>query len=526
MPAWLVLVTLAGPAALVLVRLFAFYASGPRPASVLATTRIAAWLTVLGAAMGAGAVIAGGAMTSPVLGGDGLGFALRLDALSAVMSLLVALLGLVVLRFSTTYLDGEARQGRFLGRLAVTLAAVLLLVLAGNLVQLAAAWVGMSLALHGLLRFYPDRPRAESAARKKFMAARLGDGCLVVAVVLLSASYGTGDIATIIERAAAGVGAGHAGVILAAVLIAVAALLKCAQLPAHGWLLEVMETPTPVSALLHAGMINAGGFLVVRLADVMVLVPGALHALALAGAVSAVVAGAVMLTQSTVKIALAWSTIAQMGFMLLQCGLGAFHLAVLHIVAHGLYKAHAFLASGSVVDGLRAGKLQAQLRTPSLTRALLTVPLALAVVAVVTTLAGLTLAAEPGVIALTAIFALGVAHLAAQAAAERPLGQVLAWTGLASAGLATAYVLLHRGAGMLLGAAVPEPLPASPIGLAVTGFAVALFAAAITVQPFAPRLATTPRGRRLYVHLANGLYVNALYDRIAGSLAHGGRQHS
>ena len=137
--------------------------------------------------------------------------------------------------------------------------------------------------------------------------------------------------------------------IAAAALLAIAALLKSAQFPTHGWLTEVMETPTPVSALLHAGVVNAGGFLLIRFADVMLQAPVVLAVLVMVGGFTALFGSLVMLTQSAVKTSLAWSTVAQMGFMILQCGLALFPIALLHIVAHSLYKAHAFLASGSAI---------------------------------------------------------------------------------------------------------------------------------------------------------------------------------
>jgi NAD(P)H-quinone oxidoreductase subunit 5 len=120
----------------------------------------------------------------------------------------------------------------------------------------------------------------------------------------------------------------------------------------HGWLTEVMEAPTPVSALLHAGIINAGGVLLIRLADLVQASPGAMAALVMIGGFTALFGAVVMLTQSAVKTALAWSTVSQMGFMLLQCGLGLWALALLHIVAHSLYKAHAFLSSGGAVQAV------------------------------------------------------------------------------------------------------------------------------------------------------------------------------
>ena len=246
-------------------------------------------------------------------------------------------------------MDGELRQGAFTGWLCATLAAVMMLVISGNTLQLAVAWILTSVFLHKLLLFYPDRVAAQRAARKKWVTARAGDAALIVAVVVLHAQFGTGDIATILNMAAAA--DMQAGATWIAGALALAAILKSAQFPTHGWLTEVMETPTPVSALLHAGVINAGGFLLIRFADVMLLSPGVLAVLVMVGGFTALFGGLVMLTQSAVKTSLAWSTVAQMGFMILQCGLALFPLALLHIVAHSLYKAHAFLASGMAVDG-------------------------------------------------------------------------------------------------------------------------------------------------------------------------------
>ena len=137
---------------------------------------------------------------------------------------------------------------------------------------------------------------------------------------------------------------------LIGILFVLGAMTKSAQFPFHSWLPDTMETPTPVSALMHAGVINAGGFLVIRLSPLVSLSPIALDLLALIGALTAMLGAVVMLTQTSIKRSLAYSTIAQMGFMMLQCGLGAFSAALLHIVAHSAYKAHAFLSSGSVLD--------------------------------------------------------------------------------------------------------------------------------------------------------------------------------
>ena len=259
----------------------------------------------------------------------------------------------MVIHYSRNYLEGDRDQGRFIKWLCLTLACVLMLILSGHLVQFVLAWIATSLCLHRLLLFYPARPGAVLAARKKFVASRIGDLCLIAAALLLRRSCGGLDYATIFAGAAA-----HPDDLGApALLLTIAALLKSAQFPLHGWLLEVMETPTPVSALLHAGIINAGGFLILRFADVINTSPVALNVLIAVGGFTALFGSVVMLTQTSIKVSLAWSTIGQMGFMMAQCGLGVYSAALLHLAAHSLYKAHAFLASGGVIDLARASWL-------------------------------------------------------------------------------------------------------------------------------------------------------------------------
>jgi NAD(P)H-quinone oxidoreductase subunit 5 len=277
-------------------------------------------------------------------------FGLFPSGLSLWMSMLVGFIGWVIIRYADDYLRGDPGRARFFPWFLITLASVLVLVLTNHLLVLVGAWVGVSLSLHHLLTLYPQRVAANAAALQKFVISRVGDACVLSAVLLLHHHYGTFYLPEMM--AAASSGAGQSLVLQSAsVLLAIAALLKCAQLPVHGWLLRVMEAPTPVSALLHAGIINLGGFLWLRLYPVFDgFTPG--HGILLVvGGVTAVVAALVMMTQSSVKHSLAWSTSAQMGFMLFEIGLGAYTLALLHLLAHSLYKAHLFLASNrTVVD--------------------------------------------------------------------------------------------------------------------------------------------------------------------------------
>lgn len=472
------------------------------------------------AVLSAALLIASGAGTSPLLGSHGIGLSVRLDAVSVTMLLLVAFIGWVVVRYSAVYLDGEARQGVFLGWLCATLASVMLLVLSGNLVQLVIAWVATSLSLHRLLLFYPGRVAAQRAAAKKFVTARIADVALASAALLLALGYGTTDITAILVAARAGVEL-ESG-IAAMVLLALAALLKSAQFPVHGWLTEVMEAPTPVSALLHAGVINAGGFVLIRLADVMLLAPGVLAALVLIGGFTALFGGLVMLTQPAVKTSLAWSTVAQMGFMIMQCGLALFPLALLHIVAHSLYKAHSFLASGGAVERIAAAGRPGPVAIPdarAVGRAFLA---ALAVYALVSL--GFDFhGSSPQAIALGAILIFGVAYLFAQGladAAPRALTRRMTAYSLAAS---LGYFTLHALAMSLTGATLPLAPPPGALEWALIVLAVLSFGTVAVAQAMFPLWAFHPAAAGLRVHLSNGLYANALFDRMLGGWAVRGR---
>jgi NAD(P)H-quinone oxidoreductase subunit 5 len=272
----------------------------------------------------------------------------RSDLVGATVSLLVAFIGWVIVRYSATYLEGEARVGAYLRALMLALASVLVVVSSNHLALLAGAWTLTSLAVHRLLNFFDQRPQARWVAHKKFVFARVADVAVWLACALLLTTYGTGRLDLLLSQVQAGV-APPLATQVAVLLVVIAALLKCAQLPFHGWLIQVMEAPTPVSALLHAGVVNLGGLVLIRLAPLVSEVPAAMTTLTVVGGLSAVLAALVMSTRISVKVMLAWSTAAQMGFMLMQCGLGLWEMALLHLVAHSLYKAHAFLSSGGVV---------------------------------------------------------------------------------------------------------------------------------------------------------------------------------
>lgn len=488
----------------------ALAAVGAREAGALRRARFASLFALVVAIAGASTVILAGPRHTPTLGFAGIGLALALDALSATMFLLVAFVGAIVIGYSAHYLDGDPRQGDFVARLSLTLAAAMTLILAGNLFLFAFGWIGASLALHGLLTFRGDRPNAIVAARKKFLASRLGDVCLIGALALVYRLFGGLDLADVARGASAlGAGAAHpASLDAAALLLVAAAALKSAQFPTHGWLLEVMETPTPVSALLHAGLINAGGYLILRLAPLVALSAPALHTLAILGGFTALFASFVMLTQTSIKVSLAYSTVAQMGFMLFECGLGMFSAAALHIVAHSLYKAHAFLSSGGVIDIARASWSPSPGGAPHPAR------LAIAVIAPIVAIAplGAWFGAEPGVLTLGAIVMMGVGLLIAHAFDERPSAYVIGGAFGLAALVAAAYLLLQAAAERWF-ATPSAPAAAGPAGLAIDALAVASFAALTAFQLLPARRLATPAWRAIHVHALNGFYVNTIANR-------------
>jgi NAD(P)H-quinone oxidoreductase subunit 5 len=502
------------PLALIVASVLAFRGAAMRPVAVLHIIEKATLVALAAAVLSSLTLMTEGSATSGLIGFSGMGISARLDAVSAVMLLLVSFVGWVVVRYAATYMDGEPQQGPFTGWLCATLAAVMMLVIAGNILQLALAWIATSLFLHKLLLHYPNRVAAQSAARKKWITARIGDGALLVAVVLLFVKYGTGDIAEILAAARMGEGQGGAGWIAAA--LAFAAILKSAQFPMHGWLTEVMETPTPVSALLHAGVINAGGFLLIRFADVMLLAPGVLAILVIIGGFTALFGSLVMLTQSAVKTSLAWSTVAQMGFMILQCGLALFPLALLHIVAHSLYKAHAFLASGMAVDSIAAIRRPGPVAIPNnlaVGRAFL---IALVIYGVVAFFFGTT-GKSPQAIALGAILIFGVAYLLAQGLADAAPRVLTQRTAAFSVAAAVGYFTLQNGAEWLMNGTLPATPAPGPLEWALIVLTLLSFGLIAVAQAMLPLWAYHPAAAGMRVHLSNGFYANAVFDELLRS---------
>jgi NAD(P)H-quinone oxidoreductase subunit 5 len=440
-------------------------------------------------------------------------FALLVDPLSVTMLLLVSFLGIVVTRFSINYLDGDPGQGKFSRWLLITLTCVLALVASSNLLMFTVAWIATSLSLHNLLTFYKDRPGAITAARKKFIVSRLADACMVAALVLVWMGHGSWEFHELFANPSSPYSS------IVACLLVAAAMLKSAQFPFHSWLPDTLETPTPVSAFMHAGIINAGGFLIVRLSPLVTQSTTALNTLALAGAFTALFASVIMMTQTSIKKSLAWSTVAQMGFMMLQCGLGAFALAMLHIVAHSLYKAHAFLSSGSVVQITKSawvpvGRPAAH---PMVVFGALVVSMLVGLL--LATVMGVTWQSNPGHLLLIMVFVMAMAHLL-WTLWSSSMRQKLILQGLGIVTAATfACFLLHEGFGLLLAPCLPSYAPVrTTTEFIVMAFIALLFLAVLIFQSQLPSWSSKPFFARLYVHASNGFYVGTIFNRITQKL--------
>jgi NADH-quinone oxidoreductase subunit L len=290
---------------------------------------------------------------------------LVMDRLSAVMMVLISGFATLLYHYSIRYLQQDSGQARYLTLLATKLSAGLFMVSSTDLLSLFIFWQVSGWFLALLSHNYAHLPTAQGSFRT-FIMLRLGDLAFLAGIVLAYHLYGTVQFGPLFERAAAdqviltlfGTGLGITGATAVTLLIFIGAMSKSVQFPLHMWLPDALYAPTPVTAMLHAGGVNGGGFLMARLAPLYVLSPTALHIALLIGLITAILGTSMTLVQNDIKKTLGYSTIAQMGYMIMECGLGAFPLAVFHLLAHGLFKAEIFLNSGTGIHDARLHPVQ------------------------------------------------------------------------------------------------------------------------------------------------------------------------
>lgn len=294
---------------------------------------------------------------SLLVGADsGIG-SLYLDALSMLMAVMVIGISLIVHIYSIRYMCSEQGYLRFFVLLDMITAVILVMVMAGDLLTLLVAWHLTSVLLYFLLNHNFTSDRVNRYAFWTLITHRLGDLPLLIAVVLLYQGYDTLSLPVLFQSIAADPAVttlfGLPLLETVGYLIAISAFAKSAQFPLHTWLPYTMEGPTPVSALMHAGIVNTGGFLINRFAPIFVHTSDVLHLIFAVGCITAVLGSALMLMQNDIKKSLGYSTMGQMGYMIMECGVGAFSLAIFHLFAHGVFKGTLFLGSGGVIGAAR-----------------------------------------------------------------------------------------------------------------------------------------------------------------------------
>ncbi len=431
-------------------------------------------------------------------------FGLSLDTLSGLVATVVMVIGSVVIRYSIRYLEDDVRQPKFLKMLALTLTSVLVMLMSANLAVFFVSWVSTSYFLHQLLIHFEDRPQAIEAATQKFWISRLGDLFLLSCFSLLYTIFKSLDFDVIFSlmNDPNFVENSKLPISVAGLLLILGAMSKSAQFPFHFWLPKTMETPTPVSALMHAGIINAGGYLVIRMSPMLIKLPLVLDLLALVGGFTAVFGSLIMIGQTDVKRSLAYSTISQMGFMMLECGLGAFSIATLHIIGHAFYKAYSFLSAGSVSDFGRINRYfsKSQRVESTLWKPFLSASFCTIILFYFGEILGSELYHRPGMALLTFILGLALAQTILSGASKvSSFGQALI--------IGSTYFILSKGMSILLTTIIPTQEAGFGLFDKIIFIIIGLmFFALFVVQNNLVWLSKTEFGQKLYVRVYNGFY--------------------
>ncbi len=477
----------------------------------LSAVRLSAWAMGLGSGVallatfvwGAQAQVGGQLSLGEPMTPHALSLGLGVDRLSSAMVALVGFLGCIIVRFSATYLRSEAGRLKFLSRLTWTVTFVQLFALSTNLIGHGLLWFLISVSVHQLLRHYEERPRAVLAAKKKFLVSRLADMAFWSSLLVLWNQYGTLDLQelTLVAKSSQANTWALCGVCLAV-------LMKSAQFPFHSWLPETMDAPTPVSAVMHAGVVNAGAFLLLRLTPLLEHSTVSLLLLATAGAVTAAFGIFVGSVQPSLKLRLGYSTIAQMGFLFFELGLGLTGAAALHLAAHALYKAHAFLRSGTP-------QLRPEPTSYTLYQVLGVILLSLGAFALPMVAGSVWFSTRTlDYLPLAIVWALGSSQYLLAPTPGHFSAKVKAYVG---AGLSIwAIALVAESSLAPWFPALPSPFTLGFLGPLVILLTLLLLGTSMVLSTRASF--SSPRLKRLYVHAISGFYLSELTDGLTASL--------
>ena len=355
--------------------------------------------------------------------------AILVDPLSLMMMLIITGVGSLIVLYSVEYMSGDRDYRRFFAEMNFFIFAMLLLVMAANFLFLIVGWALVGLASYLLIGYYYERPSAVAAAKKAFIINVIGDVGLVLGAIMIAKNFGSLDYQQVFSAAPSHLGHGSFTAEMICLLLFVGCAAKSAQIPLHTWLPDAMEGPTPVSALIHAAtMVTAGVYLIVRCNVLFQLAPYASDAIAVVGAVTLLVAASIATVQEDIKRVLAWSTVSQIGYMIMAAGLGLYSQAMFHLLTHAFFKALLFLAAGVVIHALageqslnRMGGLYRHLKFASIATAIGCLAIA-------------------GIPPFSGFFSKD--EILSSAMAAGPLGVVVGIAGLIGAGL-TAYYMFR-----------------------------------------------------------------------------------
>jgi NADH-quinone oxidoreductase subunit L len=291
-----------------------------------------------------------------VAGNFSVDVSLRLDPLSGLMVSFVTFVGFLIHVYSIGYMkhdETDAGYARYFAYLNLFLFAMLVLVLANNFLLMFVGWEGVGLCSYLLIGYYYEREYAADAGKKAFIVNRIGDFGFLLGIFGVFSLFGTLDFDSVFSSAAADPGRFAPGMTAVCLLLFLGAMGKSAQFPLHVWLPDAMAGPTPVSALIHAAtMVTAGVYMVTRCNVLFRLAPQAMLAVAVVGGVTAIFAAVIAIAQNDIKKVLAYSTVSQLGYMFLACGVGAYVAGIFHVLTHAFFKACLFLGSGAVIHAL------------------------------------------------------------------------------------------------------------------------------------------------------------------------------
>ncbi len=336
-------------------RLGKSFVSAVGPGSVGLAT-LAAWSRLIPYLTGDGAPIVEKVAPWIAAGSFSVDVSFRLDPLSALMVSFVTFVGFFIHVYSIGYMkhdETDAGYARYFGYLNLFLFAMLVLVLANNFLLMFVGWEGVGLCSYLLIGYYYEREYAADAGKKAFVVNRIGDFGFLLGMFGVFSLFGTLDFDSVFKSAAADPGRYAPGLTAVCLLLFLGAMGKSAQVPLHVWLPDAMAGPTPVSALIHAAtMVTAGVYMVTRCNVLFRLAPDAMFVVAVVGGVTAIFAAVIAIAQNDIKKVLAYSTVSQLGYMFLACGVGAYVAGMFHVLTHAFFKACLFLGSGAVIHAL------------------------------------------------------------------------------------------------------------------------------------------------------------------------------